>query len=307
MDNDDLPVGRIHSRREVLALFGVSGAALLATGLAVRAASGGDSTQQASVASQTSATTEAASTAISSLCVVTPEETEGPYFVDEKLIRSDIRPDPSDGAARPGVPLQLAFSVASIAGTACAPLAGATVDIWHCDALGVYSDEQAQNTVGKKFLRGTQVTDASGMARFTTIYPGWYMGRAVHIHFKIRTTTPANQSYEFTSQLFFDETLTDQVFTQAPYASKGKRDTLNSQDGIYANGGDQLLLSLTKEGDGYATTFNVGLDLANVSVGQPDGGAQPAGGGPGAPPNGMRPGNGGPGAPPRGGAGMPTG
>lgn len=256
MDNDDLPVGRVHSRREILALFGVSGAALVATSLAARAASGG-SDQQSGDANQSSATASPAS----STCIVTPEMTEGPYFVDELLYRSDVRTDPTGGTIKEGVPLQLTFNVSSISGASCAPLAGAAVDIWHCDALGLYSDEQANNTVGKKFLRGTQVTDASGTATFTTIYPGWYRGRAVHIHFKIRTDPLAKTGHELTSQLFFDDALTDEVYTQSPYAGRGARDTRNSRDGIYANGGDQLLLSLAKSGDGYATAFNVGMNL----------------------------------------------
>ncbi len=251
MDNDDLPIGRVHSRREILALFGVSGAALLATSLAARAASSSDTTP-ANIAAQTSAATP-------SVCVVTPEETEGPYFVDELLYRSDIRTDPSDGTIKDGMPLQLTFNISSISGTACAPLAGATVDIWHCDALGVYSDERANNSVGKKFLRGTQVTDESGIVRFTTIYPGWYRGRAVHIHFKVRTDPMANTGKQMTSQLYFDDALTDQVYTQVPYAGRGTRDTPNSRDGIFANGGDQLLLSLIRDGDGYAAAFNVGM------------------------------------------------
>jgi len=250
MDNDDLPIGRVHSRREILALFGVSGAALLATGLVARAASGSD-TAPVNVAAQASPP--------SAVCVATPEETEGPYFVDEQLYRSDIRTDPADGTTKPGVPLALSFNISTISGTACAPLAGATVDIWHCDALGVYSDERMQNSVGTKFLRGTQVTDASGMVRFTTIYPGWYTGRAVHIHFKIRTDPMANTGKQLTSQLYFDDALTDQVHAQSPYSAKGQRDTRNSRDGIYANGGDQLLLSLTRDGDGYAAVFNVGM------------------------------------------------
>ena len=108
MDNDDLPIGRVHSRREILALFGVSGAALIATSLAVRAATGG-ADQQASAITEPSGT---ASTALPSVCIVTPEETEGPYFVDELLYRSDIRTDPSDGAISDGVPLHLTFNIA---------------------------------------------------------------------------------------------------------------------------------------------------------------------------------------------------
>jgi protocatechuate 3,4-dioxygenase beta subunit len=223
-----------------------------------QATSGIVATSSSSASQPSSPTT----TALSSLCVATPAETEGPYFVEERLNRTDIRTDPADGTTKAGVPLQLAFVTSTISGGACAPLSGATVDIWHCDALGVYSDEQAQNTVGKKFLRGTQMTDASGLARFTTIYPGWYMGRAVHIHFKIRTDPTSNTGTELTSQLFFDEALTDQVHARAPYVSKGQRDTKNDRDSVYANGGDQLLLTLTPSGDGYATTFNVGLKSA---------------------------------------------
>jgi protocatechuate 3,4-dioxygenase beta subunit len=144
--------------------------------------------------------------------------------------------------------------VSRVSGSACAALSGATVDIWHCDALGVYSDatDPSFNTKGQKFLRGYQTTDASGTARFTTIYPGWYQGRAVHIHFKIRTTTS-----EFTSQLFFDDALNTQVFASAPYSQKGTSGVMrNSADGIYNS---KLLLSPTKSGNAYAATFDVGL------------------------------------------------
>jgi len=252
LDNDDLPVGRVHSRREVLALFGgVAGAALVAGSMVARAAPGSGTAIPAGLVAQAS-----------SLCIATPEETEGPYFVEEMLNRSDIRTDPSDGTTRPGVPLLLTFNIASVSATACTPLTGATVDVWHCDALGMYSDARMERTLGKKFLRGTQVTDANGMVQFTTIYPGWYPGRAVHIHFKVRTTPGAITGSQLTSQLYFDDTLTDAVFTQPPYASKGQRDTRNNQDGIYADGGDQLLLTLTGDTGGYAAVFNVGLKSA---------------------------------------------
>jgi protocatechuate 3,4-dioxygenase beta subunit len=102
------------------------------------------------------------------------------------------------------------------------------------------------------------VTDSNGNAQFTTIYPGWYPGRTVHIHFKIRTGSDVGQSYEFTSQLYFDDAVTDQVQAQAPYASKGRRQK-NANDGIFQNGGDQLLLVLTKNNQGYTATFNIGL------------------------------------------------
>ena len=117
-------------------------------------------------------------------CVLTPAQTEGPYFVDERLDRSDVREDPATGAARPGAVLTLDLGVAAVDGARCMPLRGAIVDIWQCDALGNYSD--VNDSRGQRFLRGYQATDANGRVRFTTIYPGAYPGRAVHIHFKIR-------------------------------------------------------------------------------------------------------------------------
>jgi protocatechuate 3,4-dioxygenase beta subunit len=198
-------------------------------------------------------------------CVVKPEQTEGPYFVDAQLNRSDIRSDPSDGSVQEGVPLRLAFHVSRIADDTCTPLEGAVVDVWQCDALGRYSDIQDMNhrvdTRGKKFLRGAQTTDARGTAQFITIYPGWYPGRTVHIHFKIRTDSAARRGVEFTSQLYFEDALTDQVHAQAPYASIGPRRVTNDRDGIFRSGGRQLLLQLTKEAHGYESTFAIGLQI----------------------------------------------
>ncbi len=190
--------------------------------------------------------------------------TEGPYFVDERLNRSDIRVNTADGAVKAGVPLQLTLRVLQVSGRGCAPLAGAMVDIWHCDALGVYSDvvDRSFNTVGQDFLRGYQITDANGVVNFTTIYPGWYPGRAVHIHFKVRSANAAGQNYEFTSQFFFDDGLSEQVFMRAPYSSKGSGFLRNANDGIYRSGGDQTTLTLTPDGDGYRATFDIGLAMA---------------------------------------------
>ena len=199
-----------------------------------------------------------------SSCSVKPQLTEGPYFVDERLNRSDIRVDPTDGAVKPGASLQLTVRVSQITPGSCTPLAGALVDVWHCDALGIYSDvsDMGFNTLGKKFLRGYQVTDSNGAVQFTTIYPGWYAGRAVHIHFKIRNSLTGSSSLQFTSQWFFDESLTDVVHAQAPYSSKGRRNTLNQNDGIYTGGGSQLVLALAANAaSGYAGTFDVGLQL----------------------------------------------
>jgi protocatechuate 3,4-dioxygenase beta subunit len=203
----------------------------------------------------------AISTALSTAlpaCVVRPELTEGPYFVDEMLNRSDVRSDPSDGSVSEGAEFKLSFNVSQVGANGCTPLSGAQVDIWHCDAFGVYSDVQdgGFNTVGKKFLRGYQVTDANGLAQFVTIYPGWYSGRAVHIHFKIRVN-----NYEFTSQLFFDDTFTDQVYLQELYAQKGERNPRNDGDNIYRNGGSQLMLNVTPDGAGYTANFDIGMQI----------------------------------------------
>jgi protocatechuate 3,4-dioxygenase beta subunit len=191
--------------------------------------------------------------------VVTPALTEGPYFVDEMLNRSDIRTDPSTGLARPGAPLDLTLALSQVGAGGCAALAGALVDMWHCDALGQYSDVNAQQTVGQRFLRGYQVSDATGRVHFTTIYPGWYQGRAVHIHFKVRTNPTGSRGLEFTSQLFFDEALTDQVHAQAPYSQKGRRDTSITADSIFRSGGTTLLVPLSGAGGGYAGTMYVGV------------------------------------------------
>lgn len=306
MDNDDQQIGRILSRREVLALFGVAGAAALvgcgpssagtaqptAAGAAPTAAAAtpalnaeaatavavaSDPTAAATAAAEV-ATAVAANVGAAPACVVRPEVTEGPYYVDEDLVRSDIRTDAATGTAKEGTPLQLRFNVSQVSTSACAPLAGATVEIWHCDAAGQYSDvsDPGFNTKGQNWLRGAQVTDANGVATFTTIYPGWYSGRAVHIHFKVHP----DETKVFTSQLFFDDALSQQVFTQAPYASKGSTpDTLNSTDNIYQ---ELLLLSTSKTDQGYAAAFDIGIDPSTVGTGESGGG--PGGGPGGAPP-----------------------
>jgi uncharacterized protein (TIGR03437 family) len=194
-------------------------------------------------------------------CVARPALTEGPYFVDERLNRSDIRSDPGNASVKAGVPLKITFNVNRVSGAACAPLPNALVDIWHCDALGAYSDVAngagQGNTTGQKFLRGYQITDSNGSVSFTTIYPGYYTGRAVHIHFKIRLFSGSTRTFEFTSQVFFDDSLSDQVFTLAPYNTKAARGTRNNNDGIYSS---QVLLSVTSDGQGgYQSSFDIGL------------------------------------------------
>lgn len=242
MHSDDRGRGYVLSRREAVALLSAAGYAVLS-------------------GSRVAGAQDPGGTGPRSPCVVRPAQTEGPYFVDEMLNRSDLRADPTDGSIKPGVPLALTLVVSRLAGERCEPLAGVMVDLWHCDHLGVYSDVQDPgfSTVGKKFLRGYQLTDEQGRARFTTVYPGWYRGRTVHIHFKLRSPQAQRPGYEFTSQLYFDDALTDRVFARAPYAERGERSTRNERDGIYRRGGGQLLVTLAPQGDGYAGTFEVAL------------------------------------------------
>ena len=198
-------------------------------------------------------------------CIVTPKQTEGPFFIDERLKRSDIRFDPSDGRIKPGVPLRLTFHVSAIGGGGCKPLSGAIVDVWQCDAIGVYSgvnDSGSQSSEAKNYLRGYQVTETDGSAQFTTIYPGWYPGRTVHIHFKVRVSAKSGRGQELTSQLYFDDALTDRIHAQSPYAGKGPRTVRNQRDGLFRNGGRQLMLSPVQSADGYLATFDIGLQMA---------------------------------------------
>lgn len=257
MHSDDRPVGRILSRREALALLSAAGALTPVAGAAGTAMRGPD-----------------AASAPKPGCLVRPELIEGPYFLDQRLQRSDIRSEPSTGIARPGVPLSLTFNVSRVDAGSCAPLPGAIVDIWQCDAAGEYSgfDDRTVgfDTRNQAFLRGYQLTSDRGIARFTTVYPGWYPGRSVHIHFKIRTGTAPDAVYEFTSQVFFDEALTDRVHARPPYAAKGRRDTRNENDRFFREGGEQLVLASMPRGDGLEATFAIGLDLSDAATGRRD-------------------------------------
>jgi len=252
---------KLYTRRELLGLAGLAGAALVACG-DDESSSPTATAEQTPGSTATAASTTAAMTPEALACVLTPELTEGPFFVDERLDRSDITTDPSSGEAVEGVPLTLAMRAYSVQDGACTPLSGATVDVWHCDAEGAYSDVAQNGTEGQQFLRGLQTTDVKGEAVFQTIYPGWYMGRAVHIHFKLRQFDGASTTYEFTSQIFFDDALSDEVFAaNAPYNGRGERDTRNDNDSIFGEGGEQLVVALTASDGGYSGTFNFGVAL----------------------------------------------
>jgi protocatechuate 3,4-dioxygenase beta subunit len=250
------------SRRDMLGIA-AKGAASVVVSQALLGAcvSGGTNSSDTTSVDLTGRTTSALP-AGSPTCVLTAALTEGPFFVDEKLNRADIRTDPATGTVSAGIPLALTFNVSRVANNACTPLTGAYLDVWHCDAGGVYSDVSGSS---QKFLRGYQVTDANGVAKFTSIYPGWYRGRAVHIHFMLRLFAGTARTYEFTSQFFFDDALTDSVYTVSPYDSRGTRDRRNSNDGIYnslsATEKAGLTLQTSKTSNGYAGVINLGVNV----------------------------------------------
>ena len=254
MDHDDIPIGRLLSRREALALLGAGGTALL---LGCRASA--------------DAPAPRASASPVPSCLIKPEQTEGPFFFEDGLFRRDLRADTASGTLSAGVPLALTIGVSRVEEAACVPLEGAIVDIWHCDASGAYSGYASEGTQGTNFCRGFQRTDATGEASFLTVYPGWYRGRAVHIHLKVRTGEGAD-AYQFTSQLYFPEDLTDEIGASGPYAASSLSRVRNAQDGLYRRGGgDQLMLTPTRDGDGYAARFDFGVDLSDAATGAPDG------------------------------------
>ncbi len=180
-------------------------------------------------------------------CVLTPEQTEGPYYIAGEKYRRNI----TDG--RPGVPLSLRLRV--VDASTCKPIAGAAVDIWHADALGVYSGFGSGAT-SRTFMRGIQKTDANGLARFHTVYPGWYQGRTVHIHVKVHVAS----NVLHTGQLYFSDSLTDKVFRRKPYSRRARRTTRNANDFVFAQGGRRSLLSVHKSGTGYLGAITMGVN-----------------------------------------------
>jgi protocatechuate 3,4-dioxygenase beta subunit len=177
-------------------------------------------------------------------CVLTPEMTEGPFYLDINKVRTDI----TEG--RPGASLALSLTVANA--TTCKPIVDAAVDIWHTDATGSYSGVQG---VAGIFMRGTQRSDANGLVNFKTVYPGWYNGRTVHIHVMVHV----GGNTVHTGQLFFDDAITDEVYKAAPYNKRGARDQRNANDGIYQGGGQASTLKPTKVGSGYRASMTMGV------------------------------------------------
>jgi protocatechuate 3,4-dioxygenase beta subunit len=174
--------------------------------------------------------------------------TEGPYYLDNAKVRRNI----TEGL--PGAPLSLRLTV--LDSSSCKPIKGAAVDIWHASAGGKYSGEESNDTVGRTYLRGIQRTDAKGLALFTTVYPGWYQGRAVHIHVKVHI----GGDTVHTGQLFCSDSFTDAVYKRAPYKARGDRGMRNSDDSIYGNGGSRSLLALRSSGKGYVGAISMGVN-----------------------------------------------
>ena len=219
---------------------------------AVPTVDGGTATVRPQVTASTSAALEELF-AGSATCTLTKQETEGPYYFDADSVRSDIRED------RLGTRLRLAIRVQDL--PECTPVPNAVVDIWHCDAGGVYSGFEAASRGGpgggrtddEKYLRGAQVTNAQGIVEFVTIYPGWYRGRTVHIHIKVHL----DNKTMLTSQLYFPEEVSSAVYAAAPYNQRTGRDRLNNNDSIF----DQsLVLTVRPDGDGYLGVMTVGVD-----------------------------------------------
>jgi protocatechuate 3,4-dioxygenase beta subunit len=237
------------TRRRLLEILGGAGAAALS-------GCGSSSTSASSASGSTSGTTSGTTAS----CVLTPELTVGPYFVDEKLNRSDLTTNTTDTNVLNATPLTLTMTIMQYASSGCSALVGAQVDIWHADAAGIYSDESVENTTGQTFLRGYQITDSNGAVTFETVVPGWYSGRTIHIHVMIRTLSSSGSVLtEFTTQLFFDQTLLNALTTTvSPYSSRGVPDTTNAQDGIY-NSATQLTLTNATSAGGYVASITLGV------------------------------------------------
>ena len=181
-------------------------------------------------------------------CVLAPEQTEGPYYLDGEKVRRNI----TEG--RPGVPLVLRTFVVDAA--TCRPIKNGAVDIWHADAEGIYSGF-GQGAGSRTFMRGIQRTNAKGLAQFRTVYPGWYQGRTVHIHVKVHL----GGSVVHTGQLYFPDTVTDAVYRRSPYSSRPNRTTRNADDAIYRNGGKRSQVTIRRSTAGiYVATITMGVN-----------------------------------------------
>jgi protocatechuate 3,4-dioxygenase beta subunit len=245
-----------------------SGNATLTTSLStagthsLTATYGGSSTYGSSTSSAVSVVVAGAAS-----CSATLEGEEGPYFVDDSASgyeRSDILSNLDGTETQTGVPPTLTIYVYD-SEKSCTAMGDVQVDIWHCNALGIYSAESSESTVGQSWLRGYQLTDATGKVSFTTIIPGWYEGRTTHIHLRLRSSyDDTDTSGSNTMQVFFDQTLVDTIDTTiSPYSTHGANSTTNASDRVYSQQEDGTTL-LTLSGStsaGYKATLNVYLPI----------------------------------------------
>jgi protocatechuate 3,4-dioxygenase beta subunit len=235
-------------RRDLIRIIGAASAA------AVAAACGSDTaTSPSAVASATTTaattTTTGGTSSTTDACAVSPTETAGPYPSKSDVVRGDIRED------RQGVPLALTIRVINVS-NGCTPLANASVEIWQCDASGNYSEYGTQTA--QTYLRGIQTTDANGQVNFMTIYPGWYQGRATHIHIEV---TANGRSVKVT-QIAFPESINNAVYATGIYASRGSNPTSNLQDGIFADSlSSELVTPSGNPAAGYSASYQVGVTI----------------------------------------------
>ena len=210
----------------------------------------------------------------------TPQQIEGPYFVDGMPNRSDLRSEPSDDSIQEGIPLNITVSVYKVLNSdgdgkgTCVPLSGAKVDLWEANSQGLYSGVREDGTEGLVYLRGYQTTDENGTAKFETIYPGWYENRAIHIHLKVRDFEGPEKIFEWTSQLYLNNSINELVHTQPPYSNHGPVPMTNEQDFIFVgpstdgliknNTGNHLMLDLSQSDGEYNGIFNVVLNATSI-------------------------------------------
>ncbi len=220
-----------------------------------------------------------------STVVLTPQEEQGPFFVDGQLERADIIYDTTTKTVQPGLPLFLKLTFNQVTSGVVSPLTGARIDLWSANASGVYSDEASENSSGENFLRGYQITNTSGQVEFLTIYPGWYSGRTPHIHCIVRLFSGSTATFEFITQFFFTDALTEQVYKLSPYSARAsEQNTTNVNDRVFnyedcttlATSGDELMLTIARTTSTYMIAeYTLDIDLTApkpTCIGVSDGG-----------------------------------
>lgn len=275
----DVTLPAVTRRAALRVLGGAAGAVLLTgcrgTGDSTGSVTRADMTGADTIGTDTSGTTGmagATTAADSSSCAVTPEGEIGPYFADDSAVgfnRIDIRANIDGTRTQPGIPLTLNITVVDTE-KGCAGLQNAQVDIWHCNAEGVYSDEGVEDTRGETWLRGFQLTGPAGKVQFITIFPGWYAGRATHIHLRVRSKYSAASSARDeanTTQVFFPQATVNTVTTKvAPYNSRGANFTTNAGDHVYTmqTEGRMELALMGDARSGYRANVTIGLPIISV-------------------------------------------